>query len=159
MDQTKRSPGWYQDAIVIQDCLQEAGLSQWGFVIFRCTYRFQEKWDKFVTLAKGHVCEYFEKCRMESVYDRMRWTIIEDAAALEGAHIIETTRRFVEWVHRGPGREEMYGSVLTPSLNNHLRYTHFRTSRRRVWKVWWTMRRRVGGMGTFARLYMQIRSC
>jgi hypothetical protein len=93
--------------------------------MFRCTYRSQEKWDKFVALAKGHAREYFEQCRMRSVYDRMQWTIIEDAAALDGADIVETSRRFEEWVHRGPGRQEMVGTKFSPTMHYSPRYTMF----------------------------------
>lgn len=50
------------------------------------------------------------------VYARMRWTVFEDAAALDGADILETSRRFVEWVDSGPGGKELVGSVYTPTF-------------------------------------------
>lgn len=44
--------------------------------MIRCTYRSQEKWDKFVAIAQRHAREYFEVCEMLSVYDRMKWYAI-----------------------------------------------------------------------------------
>lgn len=55
----------------------------------------------------------------------MQWTIIEDAAALDGADIVETSRRFKEWVDCGPGRQEMVGTKFSPLYNYSPRYTMF----------------------------------
>ncbi|KAH6843429.1 hypothetical protein B0I37DRAFT_384422 [Chaetomium sp. MPI-CAGE-AT-0009] len=114
-----------ESALAIRDSLEEYNLSQWGFVMFRCTYRSQEKWDKFVAIAKRHAREYFEERGMQSVHDRMQWTIIEDAAGLDGADIVETSRRFEEWVNRGPGRQEMVGTKFSPTWHHSPRYTTF----------------------------------
>ena len=101
LTEIRQNQNWYVDssadsAVAIRDALQEYNLSQWGFVMFRCTYRSQEKWDKFVALAKGYAHEYFEECEMQTVHDRIQWTIIEDAAALDGADIVKTSRWFEE---------------------------------------------------------------
>jgi hypothetical protein len=48
---------------------------------------------------------------MEHVHDSLVWTIIEDPATLDGAGIVETSRRFREWIE-GPGGQEMQGSVF-----------------------------------------------
>jgi hypothetical protein len=72
-----RNPeGFDGSAIYIQDDLQDFNLPHWGFVMIRCTYRSQEKWDKFVAIAQRHAREYFEFCEMLSVYDRMKWYAI-----------------------------------------------------------------------------------
>ncbi|KAK4157150.1 hypothetical protein C8A00DRAFT_29859, partial [Chaetomidium leptoderma] len=80
------------EATAIQKSLEQYKLAQWGFVIFRCTYGSQEKWDKFVALLKEHASEsdYFEWRAMEHVHDRLAWTIIQDAETLDGADIVET---------------------------------------------------------------------
>ncbi|KAJ4286387.1 hypothetical protein N0V88_008010 [Collariella sp. IMI 366227] len=100
----------------IRDALELYNLSTWGFVLFRCTYSSQEKWDKFLARVQGDTRKIFEKARLMDVYARMRWTIFEDAAALDGADILETTRRFVEWVDRGPGGQELVGSVFGTTM-------------------------------------------
>jgi molybdenum-dependent DNA-binding transcriptional regulator ModE len=100
------------EATAIRNSLDKYKLKQWGFVIFRCTYKSQEKWDQFIGLVKEHAHDYFEWRGMEDVYDRMAWTIVEDAEALEGASLVTTARRFVEWVEGPEGRQDREGSVF-----------------------------------------------
>ncbi|KAJ4303910.1 hypothetical protein N0V88_001510 [Collariella sp. IMI 366227] len=111
----------------IRDALELYNLYTWGFVLFRCTYGSQEKWDKFLAHVQGHAREVFEKAGLMDVYAHMHWTILEDAAALDGADILETTRRFVEWVDQGPGGLELVDSVLgtTMAEANTPRYNFF----------------------------------
>jgi len=113
------------EVYTIKDALEKYRLSCWGFVLFRCTYRSQEKWEKFVALVQGHARDEFERAGLMDVYARMRWTVIEDAAALDGADIVETSRRFVEWVERGPGGQELAGSVFKPHTAATARHTFF----------------------------------
>jgi hypothetical protein len=101
-------------AHTIKEALEKHRLSCWGFVLFRCTYRSQEKWEMFVALVQGHARDSFERAGLMDVYARMRWTVFEDAAALDGASIGETSRRFIEWVEPGPGAQELVGSVFAP---------------------------------------------
>lgn len=83
-----------EEATAIQKSLEKYKVAQWGFVLFRCTYGSQEKWDKFVALLKADAHDFFEWRDMEHVYDSLAWTIIEDAETLDGAGIVETSRRF-----------------------------------------------------------------
>jgi hypothetical protein len=101
-------------AHTIKEALEKHRLSCWGFVLFRCTYRSQEKWEMFVALVQGHARDRFEQAGLMDVYARIRWTVFEDAAALDGASIGETSRRFIEWVEPGPGAQELVGSVFAP---------------------------------------------
>ncbi|KAK4118044.1 hypothetical protein N657DRAFT_651707 [Parathielavia appendiculata] len=100
------------DAHKIKDALDLYRLNDWGFVLFRCTYRSQEKWDKFAALVWGHARDPFEEAGLMHVYARMRWTVFENPAGLDGADIVETSRRFMDWVERGPGGRELAGSVF-----------------------------------------------
>lgn len=108
------------EATDICDSLERHKLKQWGFVIFRCTYKSQEKWDKFIGFMKQDASDYFEWRGMEDVYDRMAWTIIEDADALEGTDLA-TTARFTQWVKGPEGREDRDGSIFDKGP----RYTFF----------------------------------
>lgn len=111
-------------AIAIRTSLEKYKLKQWGFVIFRCTYGSQEAWDKFLTLAKQDAHDHFEWRGMEDVYDSITWTVIEDAETLDGASIVDTSRKFTEWVG-GEGRQEMQGSVFTDTWVYCPRYIFF----------------------------------
>jgi hypothetical protein len=107
----------------IGNSLEKYKLKQWGFVMYRCTYNSQEKWDKFVALAKQGARDRFERHGMEdlAVYDKMTWTIIEDAETLDGASILDTSRRFRAWVGTD-GREERQGSVFADTGDYAPRY-------------------------------------
>ncbi|KAK4120465.1 hypothetical protein N657DRAFT_648959 [Parathielavia appendiculata] len=115
----------FSDAHTIKRALDLYRLNDWGFVLFRCTYRSQEKWDKYADLVRGHARDCFEEAGLMDVYARMRWTVFEDPAALEGADMVETSRRFVDWVERGPGGRELAGSEFSPDCPNTPRHTFF----------------------------------
>jgi hypothetical protein len=104
--------GYYdlEEATVIHDDLDSDKTKHWGFVIVRCTYSSQEKWDKFLELAKVDVAEYFEWRPVGNVHASMVGTVIEDQA-LEGASLETTSRRFMEWVET-KGREELQESTF-----------------------------------------------
>ena len=100
------------EATAIRKSVNKYQLKQWGFVIFRCTYKSQEKWDQFIGLAKEHASDYFEWRDMEDLYESMAWTIIEDAETLEGASLATTAQKFVEWVEGPEGRQDRAGSLF-----------------------------------------------
>ncbi|KAK3939341.1 hypothetical protein QBC46DRAFT_388211 [Diplogelasinospora grovesii] len=110
----------------IANSLEEYKLDRWGFVIYRCTYGSQEKWDKFLALAKQEARDYLERWGTGdlSVYDKIDWTVIEDAETLDGASILNTTRKFRAWVE-ADGRAEMQGSVFTDTWQYAPRYHYF----------------------------------
>ncbi|KAJ4286166.1 hypothetical protein N0V88_008110 [Collariella sp. IMI 366227] len=111
-------------AHTIKGALEQHKLSSWGFVLFRCTYGSQEKWDKFVARVQKYARDEFEEAGLMDVYARMRWTVFEDEAALDGADILETTNRFVKWVDRGPGGQELVGSVFGTTMNTNATARH-----------------------------------
>lgn len=111
---------------LLTNSLKEDKLNHWGFVICRCTYGSQAKWDKFLALAKQEAHESLKDWGTGdlSVYDKMDWTVIEDAETLDGASILDTTRKFKAWVGVD-GRTEMQGSILTDTWQNVPRYKFF----------------------------------
>ncbi|KAK4125406.1 hypothetical protein N657DRAFT_631721 [Parathielavia appendiculata] len=80
---------------------------------------------KFLALVQGHARECFEQAGLIDVYSRMRWTVFEDAAGLDGADIAETSRRFIDLVQRGPGGEELAGSAFTSIIGGTPRHEFF----------------------------------
>ncbi|KAG7284553.1 hypothetical protein NEMBOFW57_010931 [Staphylotrichum longicolle] len=103
----------HNEAVIkLQASLEQYDIRRWGFVIYRCTYSSQEKWDKFMGLVKKHARDYFEEWRMDHVYDSLSWTIIEDADNLNGADIVKTSRRFKDWAD-SQGKQEMEGSEFS----------------------------------------------
>jgi hypothetical protein len=100
--------------------LETLELKHWGFVVYRCTYGSQEKWDKFIALAKQEAYNWLKSCGTEdlALYDKMELTVIEDAETLDGASILDTTRKFQAYVEE-ERTEETQGYECTP------RYHHF----------------------------------
>jgi len=100
----------------IANSLEQYKLDRWGFVIYRCTYASQEKWDKFLALAKREARDRLERGGAGdlSVYDKMDWTVMEDAETLDGASMLDTSRKFRAWV-KADGRAELQGTALAHS--------------------------------------------
>ncbi|RDW58793.1 hypothetical protein BP6252_13269 [Coleophoma cylindrospora] len=89
----------------IREALEEDDLNKWGFVILRCTYASNEKWDKFMSAVR----EVARKCiKFKDVRDAFVWNIIEDRDLLEGASLFDASRIFVEWV-KVEGMKELEG--------------------------------------------------
>lgn len=81
---------------------------------------------------------YFEQRDMAHLYhDHMAWTVIQDAEALDGADITETSRRFREWIE-GPGIEEMRGTALLAGKESPYcpRYRYSLHVDEENWRVW-----------------------
>ncbi|KAK3372635.1 hypothetical protein B0H63DRAFT_453945 [Podospora didyma] len=112
------------DAVDIANSLEIYNLKQWGFVIFRCTYKLQEKWDRFIALARKHARKFLEDRERDDLHGSLVWTVIHDRETLEGAGILDTSRRFAEW-DENEGKQEREGSKFTDTWNNCPRYTFF----------------------------------
>lgn len=86
--------------IAIAESLEKLKLKHWGFVVYRCTYGSQEKWDKFIAVVKQEAHSWLERWGTEelAVYDKMELTVIEDAETLDSASILDTTRKFQAYV-------------------------------------------------------------
>ncbi|KAK3332584.1 hypothetical protein B0T19DRAFT_416067 [Cercophora scortea] len=89
-----------ETATVIRRSLKLFNMTKWGFVILRCTYSSQEKWEKLLARLKQRSREYFALAGMPEVYETMAWTVIEDREALDGADYVEGSLRSAQfdWV-------------------------------------------------------------
>ncbi|KAG7286938.1 hypothetical protein NEMBOFW57_006438 [Staphylotrichum longicolle] len=126
-----REPPWPKyEASQILAALDKYQIAHWGFVIFRCTYASEEKWDKFLAHLRELAQEYFqyETGPTRNLHETMAWTVIEDAEMLDGADILQTSRIFDEWVTKGnlgKGLQEMRGSRFNAEWHYSPRYTYF----------------------------------
>jgi hypothetical protein len=104
--------------IAIAESLEKLKLKHWGFVVYRCTYGSQEKWDKFIALAKQEAYNWLKRWGEDlALYDKMELTVIEDAETLDGASILDTTRKFQAYVD-AERTEETQGYECTPRYHN-----------------------------------------
>src|SRR6266536_3328001 len=94
---------------VIRDSNEEGNFKQWSFVIYRCTYKSQEKWETFISLIKEDARECLEG--HDDLWETLNWTIFEDPA-MDGVDYVGPSQRFGEWVET-EGSEEIKGSDST----------------------------------------------
>lgn len=67
----------------------------------------------FLAMVKKFAQEELSSRGMEDVYEKLKFTVIEDAGTLDGANIMETSKLFRKWVSPGgEGRQELRGSVF-----------------------------------------------
>lgn len=78
--------------------MQMTGFFHWGFVIYRCDYSDDALFDKFIAYIREQAGRYHRDCQQDrttSLY--LRWTIMQDREALDGATKDQVRRRFIEW--------------------------------------------------------------
>lgn len=61
----------------IRNRLQAAPGSKWGFVIFRCTYKSDEVWDRFMAYLNELVHKSLERQGISDCFDRLDWCVQE----------------------------------------------------------------------------------
>lgn len=95
--------------------MTNSSISVWGFVLVRCSYADESKWEAFLaeikeqTLVRSHELGKASLDSRNRLNERLRWTVIEDREELEGASMQIASVRFNEWV-KSAGREEVRSS-------------------------------------------------
>ena len=99
--------------------MQLTGLFYWGFVIYRCDYSDDNLFERFIGNLREHAEIYHQRNKQDRTTGLyLRWTIVQDREALDGATKDHVRQRFIEWrdglsVDRdGPGAEHR----ITPYL-------------------------------------------
>lgn len=70
----------------------------WGFVIVRCTYSSQEKWEKWLKTFQAIAHFQLEVTKAnESLRSKLAWTVVEDFE-LNNADRFQARDAFVEWL-------------------------------------------------------------
>lgn len=99
--------------------MQVTSFFHWGFVIYRCDYSDDALFERFIDYLREHAERYHRRRQQERTTGLyLRWTIVQDREALDGATKEQVRRRFVEWrdglsVERdGPGADHR----ITPYL-------------------------------------------
>lgn len=52
--------------------------SKWGFVMYRCTYSSDSKWNEFMEYFKAVVRADLERGELSDCFDRLDWNVRED---------------------------------------------------------------------------------
>lgn len=81
---------------ILED-LAKLGHDKWGFVIYRCTYRDNQAWDRFKDIVRRRTLEDMADSDAPEAADRLQWTFVDDEASLDGASKDQLRARFRQW--------------------------------------------------------------
>ena len=77
--------------------LDKSKHDKWGYVIYRCTYKNDQDWDRFKQLVHTRFQEYIAKSDTPQIAESLEFTFVEDRATLDGASRGQLRKRFNEW--------------------------------------------------------------
>jgi hypothetical protein len=80
----------------LEALLTEDGFKTWGFVIYRCTYRNDSDWEKFLARFLSSVRESLEFYSGLDLLDTFNPTVFEDLS-FEGATVTTLREHFHQW--------------------------------------------------------------
>lgn len=114
---SRDNTGRVSSADLILTTMTNSSLSVWGFVLVRCSYADETKWEAFLadikeqTLVRPRERDYARAsvASCNRLNECLRWAIIEDCEKLEGASMQVASARFEEWV-KTAGHEEVRNS-------------------------------------------------
>lgn len=69
----------------VRDVLEGDEPLRWGFLIYRCSYDDDEKWQRFMDHLNTRVRLNLREEGAEDLFDRIDWAVQEDEQELEGA--------------------------------------------------------------------------
>lgn len=77
--------------------MRQTGFHEWGFVIYRCAYGDDDLWDRYIAALKADVYEGLDHNGRGSLEPFVRWTVVQDREALDGAPKALVRGRFAAW--------------------------------------------------------------
>ncbi|KAF1965433.1 hypothetical protein BU23DRAFT_574885 [Bimuria novae-zelandiae CBS 107.79] len=86
------------DGLHLKEVLDENPDTKFGFVIYRCAYDSQEKWDRFVSHLTEQTFLNLREEGAEELFWRIDWCVQKDAKGLKNASVEKVRRRFKKWV-------------------------------------------------------------
>jgi len=75
----------------IQQNLQQNPDAKFGFVIYRCTYSDDEKWNRFMEYLNARAKSSIQSWEAPILFQRLDWNIQEDPS-LDGADMVEVRK-------------------------------------------------------------------
>jgi hypothetical protein len=95
---------YFDPAFIISRALKEDGHSIWGYVIYRCTYKDDEKWKSFMDLLRKEIEGPMEGSESRGVLEKLELTVLEDTA-WEDASTAAIREHFKQWSEKAVERE------------------------------------------------------
>jgi hypothetical protein len=82
---------------VVLNTLEAMNHDKWGFVIYRCTYKDDQAWDRFKQIICESTRTIMQSSDAPEVANGLEWTFVEDRATLDGASRSQLRERFRQW--------------------------------------------------------------
>ncbi|KAJ6184860.1 hypothetical protein N7519_006161 [Penicillium mononematosum] len=95
----------HQVADQLERLMDENGHKTWGFVLYRCTYKSDSDWEKFMHQYLKPVKTSLERNNGLNILDRFRPTVFEDRR-FDGATSFAIRDHFNQWVAIAPQQEQ-----------------------------------------------------
>lgn len=126
----------------LERLLQKDRYKTWGFVIYRCTYRSDSDWNRFMTRLLSHVTEYLEFYNGLDLLDSFAPTVFEDQS-FDGATTTLLRKHFQEWLqqHRKWSRQ-----MIILASHNRVGIASSSWWTRRLWNQFWVYPTRNAGL-------------
>ena len=83
--------------VIIREHMQRYKPPSWGFIIYRCTYVSQTRWDDFLSALQADV-DSFLLAEDDDLRGSLQWKVVEDQSKLDGATWQEARTHFDQWV-------------------------------------------------------------
>ncbi|KAJ4382676.1 hypothetical protein N0V86_001898 [Didymella sp. IMI 355093] len=72
-------------------------MPEWGFIIYRCDYRDDSAWARFIDRWSQLVNAWLIRKRQRELIETLKWTVREDHAAFDGATVEDVRKSFTAW--------------------------------------------------------------
>jgi hypothetical protein len=101
------------EVVQLREHLHNQNLKSWGFVIYRCTYDDDVKWEKFIKHFKDEVHDSLKNTfKTPDLLETLTWTVKEDRELFEGATIAQLRKIGRQWVTSKEVDEEIEEAVF-----------------------------------------------
>lgn len=78
--------------------LTQDGVTQWGLRIYRCTYRNDEAWQRFMDFFRERSAARLRRLSAADLFSTLAWEVQEDASTLDGMSKAAVRDLFRDWV-------------------------------------------------------------
>lgn len=109
---SQRSPDRETDcntADNIERQLQEDGHQLWGWVIYRCTYKSDEKWARIMNRLQYYIEDTLKYDNALDMQSSLDYHVFKNPELFDGMHSSDVREHFAHWVVDAPEREQGEG--------------------------------------------------
>jgi hypothetical protein len=115
------SESFFRPTVNLARALKEDGHKIWGFVIYRCTYKDDDKWKSFMDHFRKEIERSVWGSERDALLEKLDITVLEDPS-WEDAFTATIRDYFKEWCETAPEREQGASCPPPPQISKAWRY-------------------------------------